>query len=144
MSSTPDQPAATPEPVDPAPAGTPAEAPQEDGTATDGTATTGEDAGEATADATGDAGPQDVTLLVDPARVRRAPRYPVFLWMGALVGIVVGLGFATWLVGASGAGQALMKPGVYVTVVVLATTALGIGVAGLLALLADRRSLRRR
>ncbi len=81
---------------------------------------------------------------MDPARVRRAPRYPVFLWMGALVGIVVGLGFATWLVGASGAGQALMKPGVYVTVVVLATTALGIGVAGLLALLADRRSLRRR
>ena len=88
--------------------------------------------------------PQDVTLLVDPTRVRRAPRYPVFLWMGALVGVVGGLGFATWLVGVTGSGASLMKPGVYITVVVLATTALCMGVAGLIAVLADRRSLRRR
>ncbi|MGW8567576.1 histidine kinase [Isoptericola sp. NPDC055881] len=88
--------------------------------------------------------PQDVTLLVDPGRVRRAPKYPVFLWVGALVGAVVGLIFSTWLIDVSGSAETLMKPGVYVAVTVLGGIALGLGVAGLLAVVSDRRSLRRR
>ena len=154
-SSVPDQPdptrpdasSARPDDTDAttAPAGTPAETgtagaePTESGTG-DAEPVDAEPAEAREADAE----PQDVTLLVDPARVRRAPRYPVFLWMGALVGVVAGLGFATWLVGVTGAGASLMKPGVYVTVVVLASTALCMGAAGLIAVLADRRSLRRR
>lgn len=88
--------------------------------------------------------PQDVTLLVDPERVRRAPKYPVFLWVGALVGAVVGLIFSTWLIDVTGASETLMKPGVYVSVTVLGGIALGLGVAGLIAVISDRRSLRRR
>ncbi len=88
--------------------------------------------------------PQDVTLLVDPERVRRAPKYPVFLWMGALVGAVVGLIFSTWLIDASGAAETLMKPGVYVSVMILGGIAVGLGVGGLIAVISDRRSLRRR
>lgn len=88
--------------------------------------------------------PQDVTLLVDPERVRRAPKYPVFLWMGALVGAVVGLIFSTWLIDVSGASESLMKPGVYVSVTILGGIALGLGVGGLIAVISDRRSLRRR
>lgn len=87
---------------------------------------------------------QDVTLLVDPERVRRAPKYPVFLWVGALVGAVVGLIFSTWLIDVTGASETLMKPGVYVSVTVLGGIALGLGVAGLIAVISDRRSLRRR
>jgi len=88
--------------------------------------------------------PEDVTLLVDPERVRRAPKYPVFLWTGALVGAVVGLIFSTWLIDAAGASESLMKPGVYVSVMILGGIAVGLGVGGLLAVIADRRSLRRR
>ncbi|MEU2199984.1 hypothetical protein [Isoptericola sp. NPDC019482] len=88
--------------------------------------------------------PQDVTLLVDPERVRRAPKYPVFLWVGALVGAVVGLIFSTWLIDASGASESLMKPGVYVSVMILGGIAVGLGVGGLIAVVSDRRSLRRR
>jgi len=88
--------------------------------------------------------PQEVTLLVDPDRVRRAPKVTVFLWVGALVGAVVGLIFSTWLIDVSGSAETLMKPGVYVSVTVLGGIALGLGVAGLLAVIADRRSLRRR
>ncbi|SKC75446.1 hypothetical protein [Krasilnikoviella flava] len=88
--------------------------------------------------------PQDVTLLVDPDRVRRAPKYPVFLWVGALVGAVVGLIFSTWLIDATDSAGALMKPGVYVSVTILGGIAVGLGVAGLIAVISDRRSLRRR
>ena len=90
--------------------------------------------------------PQDVTLLVDPERVRRAPKFPVFLWMGALVGGVVGLIFSTWLIDAADpeVAAALLKPGVYVSVMILGGIALGLGVGGLVAVISDRRSLRRR
>ncbi|GAA1718628.1 hypothetical protein GCM10009809_13140 [Isoptericola hypogeus] len=142
-SSTPDQPAATPDgavPAEPAPDVPAKPAAAENASAPDRPRDATEDGtGSATADE-----PQDLTLLVDPDRVRRAPKYPVFLWVGALVGIVAGLVFATWLIDVTGSAESLMKPGVYVTVVVLATTALGLGVAGLLAVVADRRSLRRR
>lgn len=85
----------------------------------------------------------EVRDVVDPMTVRRAPRYKAFFWTGALVGLVVGLPLSIYLVGTP-AGAGLMKPGVYVTVltgfVVMVTTLL----AGLFAVLADRRSLRGR
>lgn len=86
-------------------------------------------------------------LLVDPRQVRRAPRYGAFLTMGAVVGLAAGLIFGTWLVGQVDPSQGdspLEKPGVYVTVIMASTTTLGLLVSGLLAILADRRSLRRR
>ncbi|MFC7878121.1 hypothetical protein [Isoptericola sp. NPDC057391] len=146
-SSTPDQHAPAPDGA--APDGTPhdREAPAEDTAAAPAGAT------EATADSTdtgadtsaGDVDePQDVTLLVDPERVRRAPKYPVFLWVGALVGAVVGLIFSTWLIDVTGAAETLMKPGVYVSVTILGGIAVGLGVGGLIAVISDRRSLRRR
>jgi len=141
-SSTPDQDAPAPDGA--APDGTPhdREAPAETaGTAADGT-DTAVGAANGTADDVEE--PQDVTLLVDPDRVRRAPKYPVFLWMGALVGGVVGLIFSTWLIDATESAETLMKPGVYVSVTILGGIALGLGVGGLIAVISDRRSLRRR
>jgi hypothetical protein len=153
-SSTPDQDAPAPDGA--VPAGTPGEA-TSDRTAPDGgtpaaeqTAPTDDSERNATepdaAEPDGEAAdaPRDVTLLVDPERVRRAPKYPVFLWMGALVGAVAGLIFAVWLVDATDSAETLMKPGVYVSVTVLGGIALGLGVAGLIAVISDRRSLRRR
>ncbi len=86
-------------------------------------------------------------LLVDPARVRRAPRYGAFLLVGAAVGIVAGLWLGTYLVGEvdpSRGDVPLLKPGVLVLVVAAATTTVTALLAGLLAVLADRRSLRGR
>ncbi|MFE5310032.1 hypothetical protein [Isoptericola sp. NPDC056605] len=131
------------------------DAPAPDGATPDGTPPDREAAAEQTApseagsttDAVDDVEqPQDVTLLVDPDRVRRAPKYPVFLWMGALVGGVVGLIFSTWLLDAADPVDvaALMKPGVYVSVMIFGGIAVGLGVGGLIAVISDRRSLRRR
>lgn len=87
----------------------------------------------------------DEHLLVDPARVRRAPRYRAFFTVGAVVGVVVGTVLGVWLSGiATDEGAFLLKPGVFVSVIVLSTTTLFVLVAGALAVLADRRSLRRR
>ncbi|WP_407319313.1 histidine kinase [Isoptericola halotolerans] len=87
----------------------------------------------------------DEHLLVDPARVRRAPRYRAFFTVGAVVGVVLGTVLGVWLTGiATDDGALLLKPGVFVSVIVLSTTTLGVLVAGALAVLADRRSLRRR
>ncbi|MFE5338012.1 hypothetical protein ACFQ8E_19035 [Isoptericola sp. NPDC056573] len=129
------------------------DAPAPDGATPDGTPPDREAAAEQTApseagsttDAVDDVEqPQDVTLLVDPDRVRRAPKYPVFLWIGALVGGVVGLIFSTWLIDATDSAGVLMKPGVYVSVMIFGGIALGLGVGGLIAVISDRRSLRRR
>jgi O-antigen/teichoic acid export membrane protein len=79
--------------------------------------------------------------------VRRAPKYAVFFTVGAIVGIVAGLWFGTWLVDQVDPRRgevALLKPGVFITVIVAATTTVTVLLAGLLAVLADRRSLRRR
>lgn len=85
----------------------------------------------------------EVRAVIDPASVRRAPRYKAFFWAGGLVGLVLGLALSLYLVN-SPSGASLMKPGVYVTVltafVVMVTTL----VAGLFAVIADRRSLRGR
>jgi hypothetical protein len=86
-------------------------------------------------------------LLVDPGRVRRAPRYGAFFTVGAVVGVVAGMWLGLWLVdqvAASSGGPPVLKPGVFVTVVLLATTTVTVILAGLAAVLADRRSIRRR
>ncbi|GAB3100095.1 hypothetical protein [Isoptericola nanjingensis] len=147
-SSTPDQ--DTPAPDGTAPDATPpaGEAPAETVESAAGTDATPDGASDDAADEASDKveAPQDVTLLVDPERVRRAPKFPVFLWMGALVGGVVGLIFSTWLIDAADpeVAAALLKPGVYVSVMILGGIALGLGVGGLVAVISDRRSLRRR
>jgi hypothetical protein len=87
-------------------------------------------------------------LLVDPGRVRRAPRYGAFFTVGAVVGVVAGLWLGLWLVdqvaASPGDGPPVLKPGVFVTVILLATTTVTLVLAGLAAVVADRRSLRRR
>jgi hypothetical protein len=85
----------------------------------------------------------EVRDVIDPATVRRAPRYKAFFWTGALVGIVLGLALALYLVN-SPSGAAMMKPGVYITVLTAFVTMVTTLLAGLFALLADRRSLRGR
>ncbi|PFG41845.1 hypothetical protein ATJ88_0489 [Isoptericola jiangsuensis] len=92
-----------------------------------------------------DAGEEDDVLLVDPAKVRRAPRYKAFFTTGAVVGVIVGVALGAWFTGvATQEGVGLLKPGVYVSVVVLGSTTFFVLLAGALAVLADRRSLRRR
>lgn len=90
-----------------------------------------------------DDSPDDVELrdVIDPTTVRRAPRYKAFFWTGALVGIVLGLALSFYLVSSS-SGAAVVKPGVYVTVLTVFVTMLTTLLAGLLAVIADRRSLR--
>ncbi|MFD6142804.1 hypothetical protein [Promicromonospora sp. NPDC060271] len=85
----------------------------------------------------------EVRDVIDPASVRRAPRYKAFFWTGALIGIVLGLGLSLYLVN-SPSGAAMMKPGVYVTVLTAFVTMVTTLLAGLFAVLADRRSLRGR
>lgn len=85
----------------------------------------------------------EVRDVIDPATVRRAPRYKAFFWTGALVGIVLGLALSVYLVN-SPSGAAMMKPGVYVTVLTAFVTMVTTLLAGLFAVIADRRSLRGR
>jgi len=85
----------------------------------------------------------EVRDVIDPASVRRAPRYKAFFWTGALIGIVLGLALSLYLVN-SPSGAAMMKPGVYVTVLTAFVTMVTTLLAGLFAVIADRRSLRRR
>jgi hypothetical protein len=88
---------------------------------------------------------QDDVVLVDPARVRRAPRYRAFFTLGAVVGVIVGVVLGVWFTGiGTEQGSGLLKPGVYVSVVVLGSVTFFVLLAGALAVLADRRSLRRR
>lgn len=85
----------------------------------------------------------EVRDVIDPASVRRAPRYKAFFWTGALIGIVLGLALSLYLVN-SPSGAAMMKPGVYVTVLTAFVTMVTTLLAGLFAVIADRRSLRGR
>ncbi len=85
----------------------------------------------------------EVRDVIDPTTVRRAPRYKAFFWTGALVGIVIGLPLSLYLVNTP-AGLAMMKPGVYVTVLTAFVTTVTTLLAGLFAVIADRRSLRGR
>ncbi|WP_336706685.1 hypothetical protein [Oerskovia sp. USHLN155] len=84
----------------------------------------------------------EIESMIDPTTIRRAPRYKAFFTTGALVGVVLGLCIGiTWL--GSPESRGVLKPGVYLTVVVLGTTTLTTLVAGALAIWADKRSLRR-
>ena len=84
----------------------------------------------------------EIESVVDPTTVRRAPRYKAFFLTGALAGIVLGLAVGiSWLV--SPAASGVLKPGVYLSVIVLGATTLTTLVAGALAIWADKRSLRR-
>jgi hypothetical protein len=124
-STQPETPADAPE----NPAETPADAP---------VAPTGAPAADA-ADAS-----SEEHLLVDPTRVRRAPRYRAFFTVGAVVGVVVGVLVGTWLTDqAFEQDVVLLKPGVFVSVVTLGTTTLFVLLAGALAIWADRRSLKK-
>lgn len=85
----------------------------------------------------------EIEGVVDRATVRRAPRYRAFFTVGILLGLVVGLGVGgAWL--QSPAAAPVFKPGVYFTVILVTCTALGAAVAGVWAVIADRRSLRGR
>ncbi|MHA7135397.1 hypothetical protein [Oerskovia turbata] len=84
----------------------------------------------------------EIESVVDPATIRRAPKYKAFFLTGAVVGIVLGLVVWVLWMGSPESGGVL-KPGVYLTVVVLGTTTLTTLVAGALAIWADKRSLRR-
>ncbi len=134
-STTPDQ------PTEPTPEGAQTPAPTPEVSATPDGAAGDQDSGEP------EAGEPEEHVLVDPARVRRAPKYGAFLTVGAILGIVVGLWFGTWLVDQVDPRRgdiALLKPGVFIIVIIAATTTVTVLLAGLLALIADRRSLRGR
>jgi hypothetical protein len=84
----------------------------------------------------------EIESVVDPSTIRRAPKYKAFFLTGAVVGLLAG--FVIWVVWmGSPASGGVLKPGVYLTVLVLGTTTLTTLVAGALALWADKRSLRR-
>ncbi|MGC5167359.1 hypothetical protein [Luteimicrobium sp. DT211] len=94
------------------------------------------------ADARVEATDVDVNEAVQ-GRTRRAPRYQNFLKAGALLGAVVGLFVGGFMLTLDGVQQ-IDKPGVLFSLIVIAGICVGLGVAGLLAVLADRRSLGRR
>jgi len=73
-------------------------------------------------------------------RTRRAPRYQNFLKAGALLGAVVGLFFGGLMLTLPGA-KTIDKPGVLFSLIVIAGVCLGLAVAGVLAVVLDRRSL---
>ncbi|MBO0609668.1 hypothetical protein [Myceligenerans salitolerans] len=95
-------------------------------------------------DQAGESSHADVPLhdVVHPSEVRRAPRYGRFLLAGAVLGTVIGLGLGYYVVGTPEA-QGMLKPGVYIGVTIAFTATLTTLAAGLIAVLADRRSLRK-
>lgn len=84
-----------------------------------------------------DADLPDLAATAQPARLRRAPRYRAFFWTGALVGIVLGI-----VLGLTVSDPGMINRWIYVVVTILGTTLVTTLVAGLLAVLADRRSVR--
>ncbi|MCL1871292.1 MAG: hypothetical protein FWF90_12870 [Promicromonosporaceae bacterium] len=87
----------------------------------------------------------EIRSFVDPATVRRAPRYKPFFIVGVVAGIVIGLAFGEHLLNTFVPGRDLPlgKPGVWLTVVVMGTTALTTLITGVLLITIDRRSMRR-
>jgi putative exporter of polyketide antibiotics len=83
--------------------------------------------------------------LVDPGSVRRAPRYKGFMVAGVTLGIVIGTAVGLFMLATydPSRDQPLTKPGVWFTVTVLGTTTATTLLAGLLATILDRRSLKR-
>lgn len=85
----------------------------------------------------------EVADVVEAGTVRRAPRYRAFFWAGAVLGFLVG-GVAGFSILSDKAARGIDKPGVLFTVVLVGGVTLGLLVAGFFAVIADRRSLRRR
>ncbi|ACZ32092.1 hypothetical protein Xcel_3090 [Xylanimonas cellulosilytica DSM 15894] len=87
----------------------------------------------------------DLRTVVDPASVRRAPRYAAFMVTGVVVGLVAGLALGLFLLATFDPQRdfPMDKPGVWLTVTVMGTTTLTTLLAGLLATVLDRRSLKR-
>ncbi|MFJ6651629.1 potassium transporter Trk [Microbacterium sp. NPDC091313] len=87
-----------------------------------------------------------VRVDVETVRVRRAPRYPVFLVVGALLGVVVA---AILTLAFHGSDQASPNTGVVYSAtqvfgfVSLVCAPIGIAVGGLVAVILDARSSRR-
>lgn len=78
-----------------------------------------------------------VVELVDPAAVRRAPRFRAFLWTGALVGLVLGLVVGLIVFPSRDRGWTL-------AIFVTELAAAGVLIGAVVAVLLDRRSLRAR
>lgn len=78
-----------------------------------------------------------VVELVDPAAVRRAPRFRAFLWTGALVGLVLGLVVGLIVFPSDDRGWTL-------AIFVTELAAAGVLIGAVVAVLLDRRSLRGR
>ena len=87
----------------------------------------------------------DLRTAVDPGSVRRAPRYKGFMIAGVVVGVVIGLAVGLWMLATfdPSRDQPLDKPGVWLTVTVVGATTVTTLLAGLLATVLDRRSLKR-
>ena len=87
----------------------------------------------------------EVRQVLDPSQVRRAPRYAAFFVVGVVVGVAAGLGLGLYLLDTydPARDQPMTKPGVWLTVTVAGVTTVTTLLAGLLATILDRRSIRR-
>ncbi|WP_421743280.1 histidine kinase [Cellulomonas sp.] len=93
---------------------------------------------------------EELAAVAEPAVVRHAPKYGAFITAGALVGIVVALILVAivrpdvpWVADGSGFISFLDGEGAVRTVMAVGGAVLGGFVGGALAVLADRRSVRR-
>jgi hypothetical protein len=94
------------------------------------------------ADAQIEASDVDVRQVVT-GTVRHAPRYKNFLWAGAILGMVLG-GVVGFSVLSDPGARGIDKPGVLFTVLLIGCIGFGMLVAGFVAVVADRASLRHR
>lgn len=78
-----------------------------------------------------------VVELVDPATVRRAPRFRAFLWAGAVTGLVIGFVVGLIVFPSNDRGWTL-------AIFVTELAAAGVLIGAVVAVLLDRRSLRGR
>ncbi|KQY46982.1 hypothetical protein [Cellulomonas sp. Root137] len=93
---------------------------------------------------------EELAAVAEPAVVRHAPKYGAFITAGALVGIVAALILVAivrpdvpWVADGSGFISFLDGEGAVRTVMAVGGAVLGGFVGGALAVLADRRSVRR-
>ena len=93
---------------------------------------------------------QELAAVAEPAVIRHAPKYGAFITAGALVGIVVALVLVAiirpatpWVADGSGFISFLDGEGAVRTVMAVAGAVLGGFVGGAVAVLADRRSVRK-
>ncbi len=85
----------------------------------------------------------EVRDVVDPASVRRAPRYGAFFTVGASVGFVIGVAMGLWWL-ASDSSSGVSNPGARVAILIGGAIGCGVLIAAVVAVIADQRSLRGR